>query len=94
MRHYVTATAVGAVAAVTVLYAAAMALGIMAQTSDWGSFSVTLGGLRLFVYERAGDQTATTFGNGLLLVALGLGVLNGVGAVIIRRRGAFPKHPV
>lgn len=84
------ALALGAVAAGLVAYAAAAAVAVIAQAGG-RALDVHVGPLALVVVERSGDATATTFGSGLLAVAVLGGVVNALlAAALARRRRGIP----
>ena len=87
MRTVVIAFVLGAVALGTALSVAALVLGIVAQSGGWVSFRVALGPVLFLSFERLPGETSTTFGNGLLLLALAGGALNALGAALLQRRG-------
>jgi hypothetical protein len=83
----------GAFAIGLVAYAAAAALAAAAQAGD-RSLDLALGPVVvLSVMHRAGTTT-TTFGPGLLLLAVAGGVLNLTLAAFIRRRAERQAHRV
>ena len=81
----VRALALGVVAAGVIAYALAAASAVLAQAGG-RTLDVHLGPLTLVAVERVGATTATTFGSGLLAVALLGGVVNAVLAVVLARR--------
>jgi hypothetical protein len=86
MRTFVIGLVVGTAALSAVLYAAALALGVVADSNGFASFEWSLGPVTLFAFERAGRSTAMTVGAGLALIALAGGVLNGAAATWLHRR--------
>ena len=76
----------GAVAVAIAVSIGGLILGIAAQSGHWGSFHVALGPVTLLSFERSSSGTSTTFGNGLILLAAAGGVLNALGAALLRRR--------
>lgn len=81
----VRAFALGAVAAGLLGYAVAAAVAVIAQ-SGGRTVDVHVGPLVVVAIERAGATTATTFGSGLLAVALLGGVVNALAAAVLARR--------
>jgi len=81
----VKALALGTVAAGLIAYALAAAGAVLAQAGG-RTLDVHLGPLVLVAVERVGATTATTFGSGLLAVALLGGVVNALLAVALARR--------
>jgi hypothetical protein len=62
-----------------------LAIGLWAGRSGWGDLQVALGPLAVFSFHRDPRGFATTLGNGILLVALAGGLLNGLGAAWLPR---------
>jgi len=79
------ALALGAVAAGSLAYAGAAALAVITQAGG-RALDVRVGPLVLVVVERSGGGTATTFGSGLLALAVLGGVVNALLAVALARR--------
>lgn len=79
------ALALGAVAAGSVAYAAAAAVAVITQAGG-RALDLRVGPLALVVVERSGADTATTFGSGLLAVAVLGGVVNALLALALARR--------
>ncbi len=90
MPTFLKGTLLGTVAVALAVYALALSVGVLAEASGWSSFHAALGPLPLLEFERTDQETATTFGTGLLLLCLVLGALNGAAAVLIRRRKDIP----
>ena len=88
MRTFLKGTLIGTVAVTVALFALALAAGVVADASGAGSFTVDLGPLPLFAFERTADATATTFGSGLFVLCVALGACNGLAAVLLQRRFA------
>jgi hypothetical protein len=86
VRAVLIAFVLGAGAFAIAASAAGFVLGIVAQSDGWRSFRVGLGPVVFLSFERLPDGTSTTFGNGLLLIALAGGALNALGAALLRRR--------
>ncbi len=74
----------------------ALLAGIVADTSDWSSTSLELLGVNVWAFERSESVTSTTFGPGLLLIAVAVGGLNAIGSLVLRqiarRRSANPQE--
>jgi len=88
MRAAVIAFALGACAFGIALFAAGLALGVVAQSGGWPSFRIGFGSLTLFEFTRAGGTTSTTFGSGMTVAAILGGALNaGAAACLSRRAG-------
>lgn len=88
MRAAVIAFALGACAFGIALFAAGLALGVVAQSGGWPSFRIGFGPLTLFEFTRAGGTTSTTFGSGMTVAAILGGALNaGAAACLSRRAG-------
>ena len=89
----VRAAALGAVAFGLLAYALAAAAAVVAQSAG-RMLNVHVGPLVLVAVERSGTATETTFGSGLVAVALLGGVANaGVAALLarrLRRAGPIP----
>ena len=86
MRPVVIAFVLGAVAVGIAVSVAGLVLGVAAQSGGWESFRVALGPVLFLSFERMPGETSTTFGNGLLLLALAGGALNALGAALLSRR--------
>jgi hypothetical protein len=80
------ALVVGTLAAGVLAYAAAAALAVGVQAGSSAGLHIGLGPLVLVAVERSRDATATTFGAGLLVVAVAGGLLNALAAVLLSRR--------
>ena len=89
MRPIVIAFLLGSLAAAITLYVAGFVLGIVAQADRWSSFSIAVGPLVFFTFERTKDMTSTIFGAGLVPAVVAGGVLNALGAGFLRRRGGY-----
>lgn len=87
----VRALALGTAAAGVLAYALAAAVAIVAQAGR-DELNVHVGPLVLVAVERSSGVAATTFGTGLLVLALLGGVLNAILAALLgrRSRGAPP----
>jgi hypothetical protein len=79
------AFALGTLALAVVGYAAAAALAVAAQAGG-STLDVGIGPLALVSVTLAGATRVTTFGPGILVVALVGGIANVVAAQLIRRR--------
>lgn len=78
---------IGVVASGAIVFVAAATLAA-AVSSGSGSLHLAVGRVLLVGVDRAGDDVATSFGPGLVMVAAVGGVLNAVGAWVVgRRRG-------
>ena len=86
MRALVIPFVLGCVAVGGLVAATTLVLGIVAEMSAWGDMRLELGLLLFVGFERAGATTAATFGPGLAVIALLAGLLNAVGAALLRRR--------
>ncbi len=83
----VTAFALGLVAFGVLAYTGAAALAFLAVGGEVGSMHVGVGPLLLVSIEQVGGSASeTTFGPGLLAVALLGGILNAAGATVLGRR--------
>jgi hypothetical protein len=76
-----------AVGLVLYVFAAAIALAVAA---GGGTLLLALGPLIVLEVARSGNGTVTSFGGGLVVLALLAGVVNAVAADVIRRRTATP----
>ena len=92
LKAFVLGFAVGIAIALPV----ALLAGIVADTSDWPSRSLEILGVTVWAFERSGSVTSTTFGPGLLLIAIAVGGLNAIGSQVVRRiarhRGAIEQE--
>lgn len=79
------AVVLGAAAVGLVAYACAAAAAVIVQVGG-STLDVRLGPVTLVAVERAGTGVATTFGSGLLVVALLGGIVNALLAVLLARR--------
>ncbi len=86
MRAVLAPFVLGAAAVGVLLATGVLAAGMAAEASGWDDLRVALGPLVFVVFERAGETTATTFGAGLPAAAVLGGLLNALGAVLLRRR--------
>lgn len=86
MRALVTAFLLGAAAAGFAAGAAAVAVVIVADAGGWAGFRAALGPLLLVEFERTGSATAASFGPGLAVAAIAGGLLNALGAALLRHR--------
>ncbi|MEX2211550.1 MAG: hypothetical protein WD689_07285 [Gaiellaceae bacterium] len=86
MRTLVTAFLLGAVAVGLAAAAAAVAILIVADAAGWESFSAEIGSLVFVSFERAGEDTEATVGPGIAVAAVAGGVLNALGASLLKRR--------
>ena len=77
--------ALGAIASGVLGYAAAAAFAVAAQEGGH-AFRIAIGPVVIVAVERDGGATATTFGPGLLLLALAGGLVNAGVALLIARR--------
>ena len=80
------ALVVGMLAAGVLAYAGAAALAVAVQAGTSGGLHIAIGGLVLVAVERSDDATATTFGAGLLVLAVAGGILNALAAALLSRR--------
>ena len=83
----------GAVAFGILAYAGAASLAVATQAAG-GSLRAGLGPIVVVSVETEGSLAATTFGSGLLLVAIVGGLLNLVAARLIRRRAVGRSRDV
>lgn len=89
----VRALALGAAAAGVLAYAMAAGVAIVAQAGR-RELNVHVGPLVLVVVDRANGVTTTTFGTGLLALALLGGAVNAIlAALLVRRARASPPMP-
>jgi hypothetical protein len=86
VRAAVIAFALGAGALGIALFAAGLALGVVAQSSGWPSFRIGFGSLTAFEFTRGGGTTSTTFGSGIAVAAILAGALNAAAAACLSRR--------
>ncbi len=85
MRALIRAFLLGALAIGLVAYALAAAAAVTAQAGG-RTLEIALGQLRMVSVVEEGSATVTTFGSGILVVALVGGLVNLAGAAAIRRR--------
>ena len=83
----------GALATGLVAYAAAAALAVAAQAGE-RSLDLSLGPVVVMSVTERADTTTTTFGPGLLLLAVAGGLVNLALAALIRRRAERQVHRV
>lgn len=81
----VKAAVLGALATGLLAYACAVGLAVLAQAGE-RALGIHAGPLVLVAVERTPGGTATTFGSGLLVVALLGGIVNALLAVALARR--------
>lgn len=84
------ALALGAVACGVLAYAAAAAVAVVAQSGGY-TVDARVGPVLLVAVQRAGTVTETTFGTGLLVVALLGGAVNALAAMVLARRLRRPR---
>jgi hypothetical protein len=60
-------------------------LNAVGLAQHWGSGRVALGGLVIFLIQRSSDSFSVSMGPGVLVLAAGLGLLNGGGAYLLNR---------
>jgi hypothetical protein len=77
---------VGMLATGVLAYAGAAALAVAVQAGTSGGLHIAIGGIVLVAVERSDDATATTFGAGLLVLAVAGGILNALAAALLSRR--------
>ena len=77
----------GALAVGVLAYAVSAALAVTAQAGG-RTIDLALGPLTLVAVSREGAETVTTFGVGLVLLALAGGLANLAAAHVVRRRPA------
>lgn len=83
----------GALAIGLVAYAAAAALAVAAQAGD-RTLDLAFGPVVVVSVGEQADATTTTFGAGLLLLAVAGGIANVTLAAVIRRRAERQSHRV
>ncbi len=76
MKPQLKAFAVGTAVGICLLFAVTTALSVVADSNEWSSREIGLLGAPIWTYERDGQDTMSTFGPGLLLAAILLGLLN------------------
>lgn len=76
----------GALAVGLLGYGAAAGVAVAAQAGAVRAMRVAIGPLVLVAVERAGATRATTFGAGILVLALAGGVVNAAAAALLDRR--------
>jgi ABC-type Co2+ transport system permease subunit len=79
------AFAFGSVAGVVVAYATAVTVGLAVAAAD-AELHIAIGPATLLAVESGRDGFATTFGPGLLVLAIVAGLLNAVVAAALSRR--------
>jgi hypothetical protein len=96
----VSAFALGATAGSVLAYVVAATIAL-AVTAAGAELMAGWGPVLFVAVERAEDGTATTFGAGLLLVAVAVGIANSVASTLLARRArgtegktAVPEEPV
>ena len=83
----------GAVAVGVVAYALAAALAVTAQAGE-RALDIAIGPFTVVSVAREGVATVTTFGLGLVVLALAGGIANLVAAQVIRHRSRGPGDRV
>jgi hypothetical protein len=86
VRAPMIAFALGAGAFGIALLAAGLALGIAAQSGGWPGFRIGLGSLTVLEFTHRGQTTSTTFGSGIVVVAILGGALNAAVAAFLGRQ--------
>jgi hypothetical protein len=82
------AFSVGFVAGALIACGIAFLLGVMADARGWESFTLAGGPFELLRFERLPSGTSSSFGYGIPIVALVLGLLNAAGALALVKRRA------
>jgi hypothetical protein len=65
-----------------------IALGPIAHGAGWSDLDLSIGPMSIFAYESNDSGFSTSFGPGILLLALAGGVLNAIGAALLRDRSS------
>lgn len=86
MKRLIAPFVVGTVAVTLFAIPVVLCLSVLADVAGWNSFSLGGGPLLLLDFERTGDSVGSTFGVGLLVLAVVGGLLNAfLGSLLVRR---------
>lgn len=86
MKTFLTAWIIGTVSLLVIGFCLTLVIGVIAMTAEWGSFTVGLGPIEIMEHTAEGSSYSTRSGWAFFPVALLGGILNGLGAVYLRRR--------
>lgn len=87
VKRFLVAFITGSFAIVAIEVSLTFVITVIASLNEWDSFAVGLGPVGIFsYYTNEGTIFQTTYEIGILLIALLGGILNGLGAVYLRRR--------
>lgn len=92
LRIYVISFLIGVAAIAALLVVSFTALGLAAGADGWKSFEIGIGPFCVFAFDRTGDATEMSLGNGILAIAFAAGLANAVAAALLRRRMRAPRE--
>lgn len=77
---FLRASLIGALTVLVFEIALAFLLNVIGTSQHWGSGQMGIGPLPIYTFSRSGASFAVQTGFGVLVVALAIGLLNGLGA--------------
>lgn len=85
-RVFIKSTIIGAVSFAVILYCTVIALAVLSQAGRLSDIAFRIGPIVVFDIWRDASGHHFMVGNGVLLAAMAVGLLNGAGAVLLSRR--------
>ena len=86
LKRFLKAWIVGSVSIGVIGFCLVLAVGLVATIAEWDSFVVGLGPIRFMEHTADGSGYSLAGGEGIFLLALLGGLLNGLGAAYFRSR--------
>ena len=82
---FLRASLIGGLTVLAIEVALAFLLNVIGTSQHWGSGQLGIGPLVIYTFSRTGASFALQTGPGVLVVAVAIGLLNGLGAQWLRR---------
>lgn len=82
---FLRASLIGALTVLVIEVALAFLLNVVGTSQHWGDGQLGIGPLAIYTFSRSGASFAVQTGLGVLVVAVAVGLLNGLGAQWLSR---------
>lgn len=82
---FLRASLIGALTVLVIEVALAFLLNVVGTSQHWGNGQLGIGRLAIYTFTRSGASFAVQTGLGVLVVAVAVGLLNGLGAQWLSR---------
>jgi len=82
---FLRASLIGALTILVLEIALAFLLNVIGESQHWGNTQLGIGPVIIYTFSRSGGSFTVTAGPGVIVVAVAVGILNGLGARWLNR---------